>query len=734
MTAMKFKVLALVVLSVFSITTLCQAQGNLAAPATVADSGDMQPVLADKKLVYPSELKSILIKETEEKLFLDRSKAVVVRFPEPFMRAAIGDPNIADIVVISEREIVLTAKVHGNTNLIVWYDTGVYNNYDVIVGMDFSKLESVINNVIQGKGQVSVFDANSAVVIKGHVDNGATFEKVQMIAESYIATITGSSIVNLVTIEQTEQILLEVRFFEISHTLAEQKGVDLHFLTSNVTGYSWLGQTGAGPDDDETATLKNGRMSSDLLEYGSGNGQYQAAYESGGFAGSMAMEDLISKGIMKVIANPDLITKNKEEASFLAGGEFPVVTVNQEEQNVEYKDYGVQLTFLPEITERGTIRLKVKPVVSLLDFTKGAVTVNDVLIPALVTRRTETTVELEDGRTLVISGLHTQSENTVDSKSPFFGDLPILGKLFSTTNFTGDQVELLVVVTPHIVTPFDMQEQKEFFDAAKVQKIINMSHMDLPEQQSNEMKHLLAQDEILREEEADTLMKDVVARKYQDDIDKDTLDKAEGEMIEQLEEQTKAEKKEEKRQAREVKVQAAKDLEAQKKADKELARLRKEEAEQQEENAERARKEAERQMKENRKAEERRLKEAREEDEHRAKEQAKLDKKAAKERARMEKEAAEENVDQPLIIRNIPVSEPQSVPETVTETAQEAAAQPIVQSADTAAQLAALDSQIEAKRQGALALYKEKKFQDGKAILDEMFVLKQEREQLAAAQ
>jgi pilus assembly protein CpaC len=727
------KVLTLVLVSVFSITTLCQAQGNVQAPPLPGDATDMGPVLADKKLIYPSDLKSIQIKETEEKLFIDRSKAVVVRFPEPFMRAAIGDPNIADIVVISEREIVLAAKVHGNTNLIVWYDTGVYNNYDVIVGMDFSKLESVINNVILGHGKISIFDANSAVVIKGHVDNGATFEKVAMIAESYITTLQGSSIVNLVTVEQTEQILLQVRFLEISHTRAEEQGVDMSFLTSNVSGYSWLGQTGTGPDEDQNATLKNGRLSADMLAADSSNGQYQATYQTGGFAGSMVMENLITNGILKIIANPDLITKNKEEASFLAGGEFPVVTVNQEETNVEYKDYGVQLTFLPEITERGTIRMKVKPVVSLLDFTKGAVTVNGVLIPALITRRTETTVELEDGKTLVISGLHSQAESSVESKSPFLGNLPILGQLFSTTNFAGDELELIVVVTPHVITPFDMGQRKKLFDAEAVQKIINMSHMDMSEEQSNEMKRLLAQDDIAREEEAKVLMEEVVTRKYQDDLDKADLKNAEMNKVVALEMETIQEKRDERRKEREVRIQTAQDLKADERRVKDMARLKAQEAEQQKENEKKAQKEAERQLKESKKSEAERLEQAQKDEKRRAQEQAKIEKAAEKERARKLKDLEKKQKKQEEMFKRAEVNKPEPIAKEEAPIVNTEIVRPTVTEAK-ATRLTELDTQIEAQRQSALALYKEKKFEEGKALLDEMFILKQEREKIAIAQ
>ncbi|MBN1493484.1 MAG: pilus assembly protein N-terminal domain-containing protein, partial [Candidatus Omnitrophica bacterium] len=568
------KLAALVLAGLFCFTTVCQAQGTASVTTAANTQSELSHAIADKKVIYPSEIKSIMIKETEEQLFLDRSKAVVVRFPEPFTRAAIGDPNIADIVLISENEIVLNAKAHGNTNLIIWYETGVYNNYDVIVGMDFSKLESVINNIIQGCGEVTVYDANSAVILKGHVTNTATYEKVEKIAESFIATISGSSIVNLVTIDETEQILLEVRFLEISHSLAEQQGVDLHFLTSNLSGYSWLGQTGTSPDENQSGTIKNGRLSTDMLEAGSSNGQYQLQYTSGGFVGSVSLDDLESKGILKIIANPDLITKNKEEASFLAGGEFPVVTVNQEEVNVEYKDYGVQLKFLPEITERNTIKLKVNPVVSLLDFTKGAVTVNSVLIPALITRRTETVVELEDGKTLVISGLHSKGENTVKSASPLFGNIPILGKFFSTTDFTGDELELIVVVTPHIVTPFDMGQRKKFFDPDSVERVINMSHLDMPEEQANEMKSLLAQSDILREQSAMDLMEDAVTRKYDQDMEKDELKRAEEDMVDYLSEKTKDEKKAKRTEKREVRIQTAHELRAEKERQEELERMK----------------------------------------------------------------------------------------------------------------------------------------------------------------
>ncbi|MFC1808534.1 pilus assembly protein N-terminal domain-containing protein [Candidatus Omnitrophota bacterium] len=711
-----FKIAVLFIVTIFSISSICTAQGNVQIPQVASGSAAAVHYSSgtEKKMIYPSDIKSILIKEAGEKLFIDQSKAVVVRFPEPFMRAAVGDPEIADIVVLSEEEIIINAKKHGNTNLIVWYETGVYNNYDIIVGMDFSKLETVLNSVIKGKGEVSVFDANKAVVLKGHVTNAATYEKVEKIAESFIATIQGSSIVNLIAVDQTEQILLEVRFLEISHSLAEKQGVDLHFLTSNLTGYSWLGQSGTAPNEDNAGgPLKNGRIGSDLLDVGSTFGEYQVAYEAGGFIGSGVIDDLESKGILKIIANPDLITKNKEEASFLAGGEFPVVTVNQEEMNVEYKDYGVQLTFLPEITERDTIRLKVNPVVSLLDFTKGAVTVNSVLIPALITRRTETTVELESGKTLVISGLHTKEENTVNSDSPLFSNIPILGKLFSTTNFTGNELELIVVVTPHIVTPFNMNQGKKFFDPNHVEHIINMSHLDIPEEQGNEMKRLLSQTDIVREEQAREIIESAVTQKYEDDIQKESLKRAENEMVEYLADKAKDEKKDTRLRKREVRIQKAEEMRMEKERQEELERLRADEKKRQEaEKKQREKDEKKRQSedkKRRKKDEEQRVVAAKAQEKENQKRAEKAVKKETRKIER-QREKKEPSVENQRMIKSITERDP----------------------GEEQAQIASLDQEIEAKRQDALALYKEGKAEEGKELLAEMFDLKQKREQIAS--
>lgn len=507
---------------------------------TVSDEEDKRGVGS----VYQTEMKTLSIKSTKEQIFLDQGKAIVIRIPEPVVRAAVANPDIADIVVLNSDEIMINARSQGATNLIIWYDTGVFNNYDLLVGVDHSKLEETINHIIDGSGNVRVFDSNDSIVLKGNVKDVSTYDKVEKIAQAYMGGGDAGNIVNFVEIEQNEQILLEVRFIEVNLTLSKKFGFDMLTLFDNFAGYSFVGQTQETLNSDSTTTLKNGRISADLFG-ASSNEQYNAVWSAGSVAINTVIDDLKTQGVLKVIANPNLVAQNNEEASFLVGGEFPVVSVSDTNLNTEYKDFGIKLNFVPTITERGTIRLKIAPEVSQLDFTTAAVTVNNALIPALKTRKTETTVELRDAKSLVISGLLSKTENNSRGTSSPLSRLPFLGNLFSTHSVVGEEVDLLVIVTPHIVNPMDFGQEKEFYNEDEVKKIINMSHLDIPMEQANEMKKLLTQYDKLPKEESIDLVNQTVKQRIDDEVADKELKAVEEAMIDFLEEQEKLKEKEE---------------------------------------------------------------------------------------------------------------------------------------------------------------------------------------------
>ena len=380
-------------------------------------------------------------------------KSILVDVAHPIQRVAIGLGDFAVASAVTPTEILVNGKTAGETSLIIWEVGGMREFFNVSVRpvslLTTDRLETIrreLRTELPGQAVKMTVD-NGNVFLRGTVKNLSNSERAVQIAG------TAGKVVNLLDIEVPRadpQILLKVRFASIDRSLESQYGIN--FFS---TGFgNVVSGVNTGQYSPPALTLpSNGSTSTATL----GGSPQLFAFLPGMNLGA-TLEALESKGIVQVLAEPNVLATNGKQASFLAGGEYPFPVVQgtaggaSGAVTIEFKEYGVRLDFLPTITPRGTIRLQVAPEVSSLDFT-NAITISGFTVPAINTRKVKTEIELSDGQSFAIGGLLDNRDTESYQKIPFLGDIPILGKLFQSWQKTRTNTELIVIVTPEVVSP-----------------------------------------------------------------------------------------------------------------------------------------------------------------------------------------------------------------------------------------------------------------------------------------
>ncbi len=399
-----------------------------------------------------------------EKLLLTAGRSIVLASDFDITRIAVTNPEVADAVVVQPREILIDGKSAGTVSLIVWGATE-RRQYDVVVEPGISTLEQRLQALFPGE-DIQVSANQDAIILSGRVSSNTVSLRV---AEIAAATSAKAKIVNLLQLpggSESQQVLLQVRFAEVSRTALMELGASLFTSANGID--NTLGrvttQQFAAPDFGTAGGAPTLTFSDYLNLF-----LFSQKYNIGA-----AIRALQSKGLLQSLAEPNLIAYNGQEASFLAGGEIPVPVVQglTNAVTIQWKEYGVRLNFTPTIAG-DTIRLKVKPEVSTLDFQNG-ITLNGFRIPALSTRRAETDVELRDGQSFAIAGLlNNLSQDTID-QVPGLAKLPIIGRLFQSKSTSATRNELMVLITPRLVRPLNPDEvpplptlQKRFLPSAE---------------------------------------------------------------------------------------------------------------------------------------------------------------------------------------------------------------------------------------------------------------------------
>ena len=408
-------------------------------------------------------------------LNLTIGKSTLLRMPSAVTRISLGNPSVADVTLISATELYLLGKSYGSTNLIVWRKGSGPTAIDVNVNIDHQRMEAKLRELLPNEKGIQVRPAADSVILTGMVSSAVKAKAAEEIAAAFVrdvnkslvlpvvagdnraesgtklavssgggggaaaANTAGAKVVNLLSIAEAQQVMLEVTVAEVSKTLMDKMGANLLFTRTNGSWTYGISSAFGGDGRGLLSALKS-----------NGNG--------------IDIDAEKSNGLVKILAEPNLVAISGQEASFLAGGKIfiPVARSNDATGGttitLEEKEFGVGVKFTPTVLEGGRIHLKVAPEVSELSQTGTPfTTVNGqtAILPSFTTRRAQTSVQLMDGQSLAIAGLIKNNVRQAMDALPGLGEVPVLGALFRSNEFQGDRSELMFVITPRLVKPID---------------------------------------------------------------------------------------------------------------------------------------------------------------------------------------------------------------------------------------------------------------------------------------
>ncbi|SHG50495.1 type II and III secretion system protein family protein [Massilia sp. CF038] len=439
--------------------TAALAASSLALAAPAKPAAKPEPVKADGR------------SEIGPGMTLIDGKSTLVRLPYQAARMSVGDPRVADVILLNKNEVYMVGKSVGTTNLILWNKNNDATIIDLSVVMDTAPLRARLDELLPAEKDVHISTAADTIILSGVVADAATAEQIVSVATAFVlraarssqqaaapsatvpganaatqsqggagmqaSTQTGPRVINMLGVAAPQQVMLEVKVAEVSKTLVDQLGAS---IGGQKTNGSWT-----------YSILTN------LL--GGVPALGEAAKANGNF---LTIDAQKRDGLVKVLAEPNIMAISGQEASFLAGGKIfiPVSITNSggtPEIRLEEKEFGIAVRFTPTVLEGGRINLRVAPEVS--DLNKDGVGISaggvsgTAILPSFTTRRATTTVQLYDGQSFAIGGLIKNNVTTNVKAFPLLGEIPVLGALFRSSDFQTDRTELVFVITPHLVKP-----------------------------------------------------------------------------------------------------------------------------------------------------------------------------------------------------------------------------------------------------------------------------------------
>lgn len=400
-------------------------------------------------------------------------KSTVLRMPSAVSRISMGNPSVADVRLVSPTELYLLGKTYGSTNLIVWRHSGAPVAIDVNVNIDHQRMQAKLREVLPNETGIQVRPAADSVILTGMVSSALKTKAAEDIAQAFVrdvnrslvlplaadearaepgkrasasgsaggaamAQAVGARVINLLSVAEAQQVMLEVTVAEVSKTLMDKVGANLLFSRTNGSWTYGIGSAFGGDARGLFSALK-----------ANGNG--------------FDIDAEKSDGLVKILAEPNLVAISGQEASFLAGGKIFIPVARSSDTGgttvtLEEKEYGVGVKFTPTVLEGGRIHLRVSPEVSELSQTGSPFTTANgqtTILPSFTTRRAQTSVQLMDGQSLAIAGLIKNNARQALDAVPGLGEVPVLGALFRSNEFQGDRSELMFVITPRLIKPID---------------------------------------------------------------------------------------------------------------------------------------------------------------------------------------------------------------------------------------------------------------------------------------
>lgn len=386
------------------------------------------------------------------------NKSRTFRLDKAFATAVVGSPDIADVLPLTDRSLYVQGKKIGTTNVSV-YDPAMtlVGILDVEVALDERNLQEKIESTTGTHG-IRVSSSNGQVVLSGQAADAVAADRALLVAKA----LSPNGVINAMSIAPSQQVLLKVRFLEATRTAGRQLGVN--WFAGNASGTAGV-NTGQGGLANSTPTNATPGGLTLIQSAGTLAGTATAPFGTAlanvinrnGASIDVLITALETQGLVRRLAEPNLMALSGDTAKFLAGGEFPVPIASTSANGIvtptiDFKPFGVQLSFTPTVLAKGIINLRIAPEVSELDFA-NAVTISGTTIPSLVTRNAVTTVELRDGQSFAIAGL-LQADNIRNrNQIPWLGSVPVLGQLFSSTSYQKDETDLVIIVTPQLVQP-----------------------------------------------------------------------------------------------------------------------------------------------------------------------------------------------------------------------------------------------------------------------------------------
>jgi len=369
------------------------------------------------------------------------NRAVVVESDVPFAELSIANPGIADISSLSDRTIYVLGKEPGRTTLtLLGADGRLITNVEVHVTPDIAEFKERLEQILPGEN-IEVRTANTGIVLSGTVSSISRLDRALELAERYAP----DRVSNLMSVGGTQQVMLKVRFAEMQRSVS--KSLSSSIALQGSTLGDKLGLAGI------TNSLTSSDVANTTVPSGENNGAFLFGFNAGGVEVGILLEALEARGVVRTLAEPNLTALSGQEAKFLAGGEYPIpVSQDGGSITIEYKPFGVELNFTPRVIDNDVINLELSAAVSSLDSANGF-TANGFTVDAFKRRETSTTVEMRDGESFAIAGLLQDDFMDLSGQVPWVGDIPILGSLFRSAEYARKQTELVIIVTPHLVTP-----------------------------------------------------------------------------------------------------------------------------------------------------------------------------------------------------------------------------------------------------------------------------------------
>jgi pilus assembly protein CpaC len=413
---------------------------------TIWTAGVLGMALATSGLTPVSaETLRIMTGSASAPLNVPMDRAVVVESDTPFAELSIANPGIADISTLSDKTIYVLGKTPGRTTLtILAADGTLLSNVEIHVTPDMTEFKERLQQILPGE-HIEVRTANDGIVLSGTVSSLAKLDRALDLANRYAP----DRVSNLMSVGGTQQVMLKVRFAEMQRSVAKNLSASIGVRSnSNTVG----GTIGTGQLAD-TNSLTNFFDDGSIQSSNVAEGRMGLGFSAGALEFAVLLEALESKGMVRTLAEPNLTALSGQEASFLAGGEYPIpVGTSEDTITIEYKPFGVELIFTPTVIDGDVVNLEIKAAVSSID-PNVSIQTEGFNVQGFRRRETTTTVEMRDGESFAIAGLLQDDFRNLNGQVPWVGDIPIIGALFRSADYQRSQSELVIIVTPHLVTP-----------------------------------------------------------------------------------------------------------------------------------------------------------------------------------------------------------------------------------------------------------------------------------------